>query len=107
MSVPSRRSVFLAPVIAAFVQVSVLNAYGETSAAGLLPLETKQELLIASKASEPWIGSIKAYGEAATKAGDPVTVTMMEDSGHFDGLNPKAAAWNTVLASIRSIIGPK
>ena len=81
--------------------------YREASAAGLLPLGTKQELLIADKDSEPWIGSIKAYGEAAKKAGDPVTVTMMENSGHFDGLNPKATAWSTVLASIQSIIGTK
>ncbi len=81
--------------------------YREASAAGLLPLGTKQELLIASKASEPWIGSIKAYGEAAKKAGDSVTVTMMENSGHFDGLNPRAPAWSTVLASIQSIIGIK
>ena len=81
--------------------------YREASAAGLLPLGTKQELLIADKATEPWIESIKAYGEAAKKAGDPVTVTIMQNSGHFDGLNPKAPAWNTVLASIRSIIGTK
>jgi acetyl esterase/lipase len=79
--------------------------YREASAAGLLPLGTKQELLIADKASEPWIESIKAYGEAAKKAGDPVTVTMLQNSGHFDGLNPNAPAWSTVLASIRSIIG--
>ena len=81
--------------------------YREASAAGSLPLGTKQEFLIADKASEPWIGSIKAYAEAAKKAGDSVTVTMMQNSGHFDGLNPKAPAWTTVLASIRSIIGPK
>ena len=81
--------------------------YREASAAGLLPLGTKQELLIADKASEPWIESIKAYGEAAKRAGDPVTVTMMQTSGHFDGLNPKAPAWSTVLASIQSIIGTR
>jgi len=37
----------------------------------------------------------------------PVTVTMLQNAGHFDGLNPKAPAWETVLASIRSIVGRK
>jgi hypothetical protein len=81
--------------------------YREASAAGLLPIGTKQELLIADEAGEQWIGLIQAYAEAARKAGDSVTVTMMQNSGHFDGLNPKAPAWKTVLASIRSIIGTK
>ena len=36
-----------------------------------------------------------------------VPVTMMQNSGHFDGLNPKAPAWQTVMTSIRSIIGTK
>ena len=81
--------------------------YREASATGLLPIATKQELLIASRANESWIGAIRSYAATAEKAGDSVVVTMMENSGHFDGLNPKAPAWATVLASIRSIIGPK
>jgi len=81
--------------------------YRETSAAGLLPIATRQELLIADKANAQWIGFIKAYAATATKSGDSVNVTMMQDSGHFDGLNPKAPAWKTVLASIRSIIAAK
>ena len=85
----------------------VPERYREGSAAGLLPIQTKQELLIADKAGEPWTGLIKAYAEEAKKSGDSVTVTMMENSGHFDGLNPKAPAWKTVLASIRSIVGTK
>ena len=81
--------------------------YREASATGLLPIATKQELLIASRANESWIGAIRSYAATAEKAGDSVVVTMMENSGHFDGLNPKAPAWATVLASVRSIIGPK
>jgi hypothetical protein len=29
------------------------------------------------------------------------------NSGHFDGLNPKAPAWKMVFASIQSIVGTK
>ena len=81
--------------------------YREASASGLVPIATKQELLIADKASAQWIEAIQAYAAAAKKAGDSVTVTMMQNSGHFDGLNPKAPAWQTVMTSIRSIIGTK
>jgi hypothetical protein len=71
----------------------------------LLPIGTKQELLIADKHNDQWIESIKSYATAAKNAGDSVTVTMMHNAGHFDGLNPKSTAWETVLASIRSILG--
>jgi acetyl esterase/lipase len=86
---------------------SLTARYREASATGLLPIVAKQELLIASKANESWIGAIRSYAATAEQAGDKVVVTMMENSGHFDGLNPKAPAWATVLASLRSIIGPK
>ena len=81
--------------------------YRQASATGLLPIGTKQELLIGDKLTAQWIESIKSYGTAAKNAGDPVTVTMLQNAGHFDGLNPKAPAWETVLASIRSILGPR
>jgi hypothetical protein len=50
---------------------------------------------------------MKSYAAAAKDAGDPITVTTLENAGHFDGLNPKAPAWATVVASIQSIIGAK
>jgi acetyl esterase/lipase len=83
------------------------SRYREASATGLLPIGTKQELLIADKHNDQWIEAITSYATAAKNAGDAVTVTMMQNAGHFDGLNPKAPAWNTVLASIRSILGTK
>ena len=89
------------------VPANLAARYRQASATGLLPIGTKQELLIASKANESWTGAIRSYAATAEKAGDKVVVTMMENSGHFDGLNPKAPAWATVLASLRSIIGPK
>ncbi len=79
--------------------------YHEASATGLLPLGTKQELLIAEKHNGQWINAIQSYGAAAKSAGDQVTVTMMKDAGHFDGVNPQAPAWADVLRSVRSILG--
>ena len=81
--------------------------YRQASAAGLLPIGTRQEMLIGSKLPAQWIDAMKAYATAAKTAGDPITVTTLENAGHFDGLNPKAPAWATVVASIESIIGAK
>jgi acetyl esterase/lipase len=81
--------------------------YRQASAAGLLPIGTRQEVLIGGRLPAQWIDAMKSYAAAAKGAGDPVSVTTMENAGHFDGLNPKAPAWATVLASIQSIISAK
>jgi hypothetical protein len=81
--------------------------YRQASAAGLLPIGTRQEVLIGGRLPAQWIDAMKSYATTAKSAGDPISVTMMENAGHFDGLNPKAPAWDTVLTSIRSILGTK
>jgi len=81
--------------------------YRQSSAARLLPIGTRQDVLIGGKLPAQWIDAMKSYAAAAKTAGDPITVTTLENAGHFDGLNPKAPAWATVVASIQSIIGAK
>jgi acetyl esterase/lipase len=81
--------------------------YREGSATGLLPIGTKQELLIADKHNDQWINAIKSYGAIAEAAGDPINIVMLKDAGHFDGVNPKSPAFDTVVASIRVAIGVK
>lgn len=81
--------------------------YREGSATGLLPLGTKQELLIADRHNEEWINAIKSYGAAARSAGDPVNILMLKDAGHFDGMNPQSTAFETVVSSIRAVLGVK
>ena len=41
---------------------------------------------------------------AAEKAGDPVRMPTTEGAGHFDGINPQAPAWETVMARVRSLL---
>jgi hypothetical protein len=49
----------------------------------------------------------KRYVAAAEKAGDRVRMPIMEGAGHFDGINPQTPAWETVIASVRSLLrGP-
>jgi hypothetical protein len=80
------------------------NRYREGSASGLLPIGVRQELLLAGKHGEEWIGLFKEYAAAAEKAGDPVHMPTMEGAGHFDGINPQAPAWETVMTSVRSLL---
>jgi len=77
--------------------------YREGSVAGLLPTGARQELFIRAKPAEMH-ELLEQYVRVAKKAGDPVRLfTLMGDS-HFDGINPTAPDWETVMASIRSLL---
>jgi acetyl esterase/lipase len=83
------------------------DRYREGSASGLLPIGVRQEILLASKqasAVHEWSALFKQYVAAAGKAGDPVRMPVMEPAGHFDGINPRAPAWETVMASVRWVL---
>ena len=60
--------------------------------------------MVAGKHGEEWITLFKQYVAAAEKAGDPVRMLTMEGAGHFDGINPQAPAWQTVMTSILSLV---
>jgi pimeloyl-ACP methyl ester carboxylesterase len=101
------QSVCGGPVVTEFVggtPAEFPDRYREGSASGLLPLGVRQELLLAGKHGEEWLGLFKQYVAAAEKAGDPVRMPIMEGAGHFDGINPQAPAWETVMASVRSLL---
>ena len=101
------KSVCGEPVVTRFIggtPAQFPNRYREGSASGLLPIGVRQELLLAGKHGEEWIGLFKEYAAAAENAGDPVHMPTMEGAGHFDGINPQAPAWETVMASVRSLL---
>ena len=101
------KSVCGGPVITQFLggtPAQFPNRYREGSASGLLPIGVRQELLLAGKHGEEWIELFKEYVAAAEKAGDLVHMPTMEGAGHFDGINPQAPAWETVMASVRSLL---
>lgn len=101
------KSVCGGPVVTQFIggtPAEFPTRYREGSASGLLPIGVRQELLLAGKHGEEWIALFKEYVAAAEKAGDPVHMPTMEGAGHFDGINPQAPAWETVMASVRSLL---
>jgi acetyl esterase/lipase len=101
------KSVCGGPVVTQFIggtPAEFPNRYREGSASGLLPVGVRQELLLANKHGEEWIALFKEYAAVAGKAGDSVRMPIMEGAGHFDGINPQAPAWETVMASVRSLL---
>jgi acetyl esterase/lipase len=101
------KSVCGGPVVTQFIggtPAEFPNRYREGSASGLLPIGVRQELLLAGKHGEEWIGLFKEYASAAEKAGDSVHMPIIEGAGHFDGINPQAPAWETVMTSVRSLL---
>ncbi|HLW89051.1 MAG TPA: alpha/beta hydrolase [Terriglobales bacterium] len=88
----------------------VASRYREGSATDLLPSGVTQELLYSTKmefmsgSEANWAEQFTSYSALATKAGDSVHVTAMENAGHFDGVNPQSAAWKNVIRSVESLL---
>ncbi|NUQ28373.1 MAG: alpha/beta hydrolase [Acidobacteriaceae bacterium] len=84
--------------------------YGEGSAAALLPLGVRQEILYSGKTefmsrNEPqWTALFQSYAVKAMQGGDRVEVVRLDKAGHFDGLNPRSSSWPTVYAKIRELL---
>lgn len=94
------------PVITQFLggtQAEFPDRYREGSVAGLLPTGARQELFIRAKPAEMH-GILEQYLGVAKKAGDPVRLFTFKGDSHFDGINPTAPDWETVMASIRSLL---
>jgi hypothetical protein len=50
---------------------------------------------------------MKAYSEAATRAGDSVRIVVIAGAGHFEIASPRSAAWPGVESAIRSLLDGK
>ena len=71
----------------------------------LLPLGIPQRLLVGS--SDPIVppAHVRAYAEAARKAGDDVTLLELPAAGHFEAVVPGTSAWPAVRAAVRGLLG--
>ncbi|HTQ53368.1 MAG TPA: alpha/beta hydrolase [Bryobacteraceae bacterium] len=77
--------------------------YREGSVTGLLPTGARQELFVRAKPTQIH-ELLDQYVAAAKKADDPVRLFTFKGDSHFDGINPKTPDWETVMASIRSLL---
>jgi pimeloyl-ACP methyl ester carboxylesterase len=45
------------------------------------------------------------YAEAAIQSGDAAQLVTLEDAGHFEIVDPRTQAWQSVLRSVQQSIG--
>ena len=80
------------------------DPYADTSPAALLPLGVPQ--VIVSGALDPIVPTRfgDAYAAKAKSAGDPVQVLDVAGAGHFELIDPKAAAWQRIESAIETML---
>lgn len=71
----------------------------------MLPLGLPQRLLVG--AADPIVppAQVRAYAEAASHAGDEVTLVEIPAAGHFEAVVPGSSAWPAVRAAVRGLLG--
>jgi acetyl esterase/lipase len=80
--------------------------YDSTSPLALLPLGVPSTTVIhgTRDTSVPYEIS-RRYTEAAAESGDEVQLVTLEDTGHFEIVDPRTQAWQSVLRSVQQSIG--
>jgi acetyl esterase/lipase len=94
------------PVVTQFIggtPAEFPNRYREGSVTGLLPTGVRQELFIRPKPAQ-LSALLEQYVGTAEKAGDPIRMLILKGNSHFDGINPRAPDWSTVMASVRLLL---
>jgi acetyl esterase/lipase len=75
---------------------SVPRRYAQSSPAELLPLGTRQVLIVGEHDGVMPPASRDRYLAAARKAGDSVDLVIVPDAGHFEVIAPTTSAWPIV-----------
>jgi acetyl esterase/lipase len=80
--------------------------YGSTSPLALLPLGVPRTTAIhgTRDTSVPYEIS-QRYVEAAVESGDAARLVTLEDTGHFEIVDPRTEVWQSVLRSVQQSIG--
>jgi acetyl esterase/lipase len=84
----------------------VPERYDSASPLALLPLGVPRTTLVhgTRDTSVPYELS-RRYAEAAVKSGDAAQLVTLEDTGHFEIVDPRTPAWQSVLRSVQQSIG--
>jgi acetyl esterase/lipase len=80
--------------------------YDSASPLALLPLGVPRTTVIhgTRDTSVPYEIS-RRYAEAAVESGDAAQLVTLEDAGHFEIVDPRTQAWQSVLRSVQQSIG--
>ena len=74
------------------------------SPAALLPLGLPQRLVCGRLDTIVPLELASGYESAARRAGDRVEVHVLPGVGHFELVNPRSAAWATVLGAVKALL---
>lgn len=84
---------------------SVPDRYAAASPAALLPLDAPQVLIHGTRDDTIPVGMSRAYQAKAVSAGDECQLIALADTGHFEPIDPRTAAWREVLSAVQSTLG--
>jgi acetyl esterase/lipase len=78
--------------------------YRETSPMEMVPLGVAQRVIHGDRDDVVPVAMSRAYVEAAKKSGDDCTLTEPKGAGHFELIDPRAAAWGQVRDTIEKLL---
>jgi acetyl esterase/lipase len=81
----------------------VPDRYAEASPAQRLPLGVRTALVHGAADPAVPVACSRSYALTAARAGDDVLLHELEGVGHFELIDPRSAAWPTVLAAVKRV----
>lgn len=80
------------------------DAYRRYSPAEMLPLKIPQRLIQGAQDRIVPLDMVRQYEAAAKKAGDDVSLTVLDDAGHFELISPQTTAWPVVEKAVLALL---
>ena len=80
------------------------DRYAQASPIKLLPYGVPQVLVLGTYEDFVPMSLMRAYAEAARRAGDSVRVVLVPNAGHFEIASPRSFAWPPVNRAIRALL---
>lgn len=81
--------------------------YAAASPAAILPLGVPQILIHGTKDSSVPIEISRDYAAKAKSLGDPITYLELEDTDHFDVIDPRSTAWDRTVDALQTLLKGK
>src|SRR5262249_1970911 len=79
-------------------------SYNQASPIGLLPLGVPSAIVQGASDTIIPLEMAKEYADAAKKKGDDAKLVVIEKAGHFEIVDPKSFAWETVRGEALALL---
>jgi len=84
--------------------LEVADRYRAASPIEMVPLGVKQRVIHGDRDDVVPLSISREYVSAARRSGDDATLTEAEGAGHFELIDPRAAAWGQVRDTIEKLL---